>query len=50
VTQLYSAGFKQVSAIKGGLPAWKAISGQTEGQVSLEAPTITQKAGNPLKI
>jgi rhodanese-related sulfurtransferase len=50
VTQLYSAGFKQVSAIKGGLPAWKAISGQTEGQVSLEAPTMTPKARQPLKV
>ncbi len=50
VTQLSSAGFQRVSAIKGGLPAWKAISGQTEGQVSIEAPTVTQKALNPLKL
>ncbi len=34
-TQLRSAGFKKVSAIKGGLPAWKAISGPIEGQTSL---------------
>lgn len=35
VTQLSSAGFQKVSAIKGGLPAWKAIGGQIEGRVSL---------------
>ena len=35
VTQLSSAGFQKVSAIKGGLPAWKAIGGQVEGRVSL---------------
>lgn len=35
VTQLNSAGFKKVSAIQGGLPAWKAISGPIEGQTSL---------------
>ncbi len=34
-TQLRSAGFKKVSAIKGGLPAWKAIGGPIEGQTSL---------------
>lgn len=32
VTQLYNAGFTKVSALKGGLPAWKAIGGPTEGQ------------------
>ncbi len=50
VEQLRSAGFMRVSAIKGGISAWKAISGQTEGQVSLEAPTISSKAINPLKL
>lgn len=35
VTQLSSAGFQRVSAIQGGLPAWKAIGGQIEGRVSL---------------
>lgn len=35
VTQLHSAGFEKVSAIKGGLPAWKAINGPIEGQTSL---------------
>ncbi len=34
-TQLQSAGFKKVSVIRGGLPAWKAIDGPIEGQVSL---------------
>lgn len=34
-TQLHSAGFKKVSVIKGGLPAWKAIDGPVEGQVSV---------------
>ncbi|MGB3298333.1 MAG: rhodanese-like domain-containing protein [Phormidesmis sp.] len=34
-TQLHSAGFKKVSVIRGGLPAWKAIDGPIEGQVSL---------------
>jgi rhodanese-related sulfurtransferase len=35
VTQLREAGFKRVSAISGGLPAWKAIGGPIEGQKSL---------------
>jgi rhodanese-related sulfurtransferase len=35
VTQLHEAGFKRVSAISGGLPAWKAIGGPVEGQKSL---------------
>ena len=35
VTQLHTAGFEKVSAIKGGLSAWKAISGPTEGQTSI---------------
>ncbi|MGB3292246.1 MAG: rhodanese-like domain-containing protein [Phormidesmis sp.] len=35
VTQLHEAGFEKVSAIKGGLPAWKAIGGPIEGRTSL---------------
>lgn len=31
VTQLRSLGFKRVTSVKGGLPAWKAINGATEG-------------------
>ncbi|MBE9079021.1 rhodanese-like domain-containing protein [Romeria aff. gracilis LEGE 07310] len=31
--QLSDAGFKKVSALRGGLPAWKAIGGTTEGRV-----------------
>ncbi|MGC1306350.1 MAG: rhodanese-like domain-containing protein [Phormidesmis sp.] len=34
-SQLYAAGFKKVSAIEGGLEAWKAIGGPIEGQKSL---------------
>ena len=34
-TQLRSAGFNKVSVIKGGLPAWKAVGGPVEGQVSV---------------
>jgi rhodanese-related sulfurtransferase len=34
-TQLYNAGFEKVSAIKGGLAAWKAIGGPVEGQASI---------------
>lgn len=30
--QLRSLGFENVSTIKGGLPAWKAIGGAVEGQ------------------
>lgn len=30
--KLHDAGFKKVSAIKGGLAAWKAINGAVEGQ------------------
>ncbi|KPQ37489.1 MAG: Rhodanese-related sulfurtransferase [Phormidesmis priestleyi Ana] len=37
-TQLRSAGFKRVSTIRGGLPAWKAIDGPTEGQFYIESP------------
>lgn len=35
VTQLNTAGFTRVSAIRGGLSAWKAIGGQIEGRASL---------------
>ena len=34
VTHLRDAGFERVSAIKGGLPAWKAMDGPVEGQIS----------------
>ncbi len=34
VVQLRDAGFERVSAIKGGLPAWKAMDGPIEGQIS----------------
>ena len=30
--QMYEAGFERVAAIKGGLPAWKAIGGAVEGR------------------
>lgn len=30
--QMYTAGFERVAAIKGGLPAWKAIGGAVEGR------------------
>ncbi len=35
VTHLNTAGFTRVSAIQGGLPAWKAIGGKIEGRASL---------------
>ena len=41
--KLHDAGFSKVSAIKGGLPAWKAIGGAVEGQ--LQRPGILEKAG-----
>lgn len=31
--QLSDAGFDKISALRGGLPAWKAIGGTTEGRV-----------------
>ncbi len=34
VAQLRDTGFERVSAIKGGLPAWKAMNGPVEGQIS----------------
>jgi rhodanese-related sulfurtransferase len=32
--QLRAAGFNQVSELEGGLPAWKEIAGQTDGQIT----------------
>lgn len=37
-SQLRSAGFVHVSELKGGLPAWKAIGGPTEGIVESRTP------------
>lgn len=36
--QLRAAGFEHVSELKGGLPAWKAIGGPTEGIVESRTP------------
>lgn len=36
--QLRTAGFEHVAELKGGLPAWKAIAGPTEGIVESQAP------------
>lgn len=36
--QLRSAGFERVSELKGGLPAWKAIGGPTEGIIESQTP------------
>lgn len=30
--QMYQAGFERIAAIKGGLPAWKAVGGAVEGR------------------
>lgn len=38
VQQLRSAGYVHVSELKGGLPAWKAIGGPTEGIVESRTP------------
>lgn len=35
---LRAAGFEHVSELKGGLPAWKAIGGPTEGIVESRTP------------
>lgn len=35
ISQLRSAGFKRVSLIKGGLSAWKAVNGATEGRATV---------------
>jgi rhodanese-related sulfurtransferase len=37
-SQLRSAGFEHVSELKGGLAAWKAIGGPTEGVVESRTP------------
>ncbi len=37
--QLRSAGFERISELKGGLPAWKAIGGPTEGIIESRTPT-----------
>ena len=36
--QLRAAGFENVSELKGGLPAWKAVGGPTEGIVESRTP------------
>lgn len=36
--QLRNAGFEHVSELKGGLPAWKAIGGPTEGIIESRTP------------
>lgn len=36
--QLRSAGFEHVSELKGGLPAWKAVGGPTEGILESRTP------------
>lgn len=38
VQQLRAAGYEHVSELKGGLPAWKAIGGPTEGVVESRTP------------
>ncbi|AFY35779.1 rhodanese-like domain-containing protein [Calothrix sp. PCC 7507] len=35
---LHSAGFRHVSQLKGGLAAWKAIGGSTEGIIESKTP------------
>ena len=37
-SQLRAAGFSNVAELKGGLPAWKAIGGPTEGVVEAVTP------------
>lgn len=44
--KLHDAGFKNVSAIQGGLPAWKAINGAVEGQG--QAPGLLEEGGASL--
>lgn len=36
--QLRIVGFEKVAELKGGLPAWKAIAGPTEGIIDSQAP------------
>ena len=45
-TKLHDAGFKRVSAMQGGLPAWKAINGAVEGRG--QAPGLLEKGGASL--
>ena len=44
--RLQEAGFQKVSAIKGGLPAWKAINGAVEGRG--QAPGLLEEGGASL--
>lgn len=37
--QLRAAGFEHISELKGGLPAWKAIAGPTEGVLESQSPS-----------
>lgn len=37
-SQLRAAGFENVSELKGGFPAWKAVGGPTEGVVESRTP------------
>ena len=36
--QLRIVGFEKIAELKGGLPAWKAIAGPTEGIIDAQAP------------
>ena len=36
--QLRAAGFEHISELKGGLPAWKAVGGPTEGIIESRTP------------
>ena len=36
--QLRIVGFEKIAELKGGLPAWKAIAGPTEGIIDSQAP------------
>lgn len=44
---LRSSGFLNVAEIKGGLPAWKAIGGPTEGIASMEGPSGPSSVKKP---
>ncbi|MDB9528954.1 rhodanese-like domain-containing protein [Oscillatoria sp. CS-180] len=39
--QLRQAGFKSVSVLQGGLAAWKAIGGPTEGTEAFSSPKLS---------
>ncbi len=43
VSALSSAGFKNVVQLEGGLSAWKAISGPTEGVLSVQNPDLKEQ-------